>query len=340
MIDCELDYEVVEIAEIYQDGNFEDEYVYDLTMNDATEQTFFGNDILVHNSVYISFDEVMNKLGVEEDYNTRIKLSQVLTKIILKRIDEFNASESQSFYNSENMIFWDSELLASSAIFARKKKYAAHMVMQDGFPCDELLIKGLDIVRSSTPRLFRDNMKVALEKILKGSGEKEIDEFSYDLYEDFKSWTLEQIALPKACNNMGKFMPKETKVDKDMDGLIDLEEHEDNVIVFVTKTPQHMKGAILFNSWREKHKLVDLEMIKDDDKFRLLLLKKGNPLRVDAIGYTDYLPKEFQVDISYIDKPRMFELGYTRPMTMLYEAIGWKIKRYDFRKDDIEDLFE
>lgn len=40
---------------------FEDEYVYDLEVEDNTH-TFFANDILLHNSIYIRMDSVLLKL--------------------------------------------------------------------------------------------------------------------------------------------------------------------------------------------------------------------------------------------------------------------------------------
>jgi len=40
-------------------GNFEDEYVYDVEVDDETH-TFIGNDILVHNSLFVSFKPAMD----------------------------------------------------------------------------------------------------------------------------------------------------------------------------------------------------------------------------------------------------------------------------------------
>ena len=46
-------------------GMFEDEYVYDIEVGDDTH-TFIGNDILVHNSLYISYENLLKTIkGVE-----------------------------------------------------------------------------------------------------------------------------------------------------------------------------------------------------------------------------------------------------------------------------------
>jgi intein/homing endonuclease len=54
------DFEIVEIDSIEEIGSFEDEYVYDLEMEDESH-TFIGNDMLVHNtdSIFVGFEPAM-----------------------------------------------------------------------------------------------------------------------------------------------------------------------------------------------------------------------------------------------------------------------------------------
>lgn len=70
-----FDYQFDQIEKIECIGNFENEYVYDIEMDDCTH-TFIGNDILVHNSVYSQFDEVISTtdwgMG-KDDPNWRVK---------------------------------------------------------------------------------------------------------------------------------------------------------------------------------------------------------------------------------------------------------------------------
>lgn len=50
--------EIRDIVRCEQIGNFEDEYVYDIEMNDDTH-TFVANNILVHNSIYTSYENII-----------------------------------------------------------------------------------------------------------------------------------------------------------------------------------------------------------------------------------------------------------------------------------------
>lgn len=56
LLDGEI--KISDIVKCEQIGNFEDEYVYDIEMNDDTH-TFVANDILVHNSIYTSYENII-----------------------------------------------------------------------------------------------------------------------------------------------------------------------------------------------------------------------------------------------------------------------------------------
>lgn len=51
------EFEEIESCELV--GNFNDEYVYDIEVNDDTH-TFIANDMLVHNSLFVSFNPIIN----------------------------------------------------------------------------------------------------------------------------------------------------------------------------------------------------------------------------------------------------------------------------------------
>ena len=58
----EIKYNLIEIESVENVGYFENEYVYDIEVNesDYSDQTFFANDILVHNSNYVNFGRVLS----------------------------------------------------------------------------------------------------------------------------------------------------------------------------------------------------------------------------------------------------------------------------------------
>ena len=87
----------VEIEEIEEIGNFDDEFVYDLEMEDESH-TFIANDILVHNtdSIFVSFKPAMDHC----DWKNRIFNKKYLDSIDTKTII---LSKSDLDFNNENI---------------------------------------------------------------------------------------------------------------------------------------------------------------------------------------------------------------------------------------------
>ena len=278
------------------------------------------NTYIDTDSLYLSYEDIMNKLGIDQDFETRKAFTKNLTNLVIKKLDKFNADNSQDRYNSENKIFWDSELLADTAIFCIKKKYTAHMIEEDGLPCDKLLIKGLEIIRSSTPKKTRATIKAGVELMLKEGTEDELDEYCFQKYKEFREWDYNDIALPKTCKDMRKWECKEFQ--------------------FKKSTPQQYKGAWAYNNLLKKFGLVDLQPIQSGDKVKLLHLDKNNPYRISTICYMGKLPKEFGIEDRHILKKEHFTLGFVNPMKLLYNTLGWSLKDYTNRRVDISDLFE
>lgn len=81
-----FNYDVVDISSVEHIGEFQDEYVYDIEMSDDTEHTFFANNILVHNSVYVSIQSVIEKLGIPLAVDG--KITEEVHKIV-NSLDEY-----------------------------------------------------------------------------------------------------------------------------------------------------------------------------------------------------------------------------------------------------------
>ena len=62
-------YEFEKIKSCDYVGEFDNEYVYDLEIEEEgyDSQTFFANNILVHNSNYVAFEEVVNSCDWKGD---------------------------------------------------------------------------------------------------------------------------------------------------------------------------------------------------------------------------------------------------------------------------------
>ncbi len=74
-----IEYIFDEVESCEQIGSFEDEYVYDVEVDDNTH-TFIANDILVHNSLFVSFKPAMDHCEWRHAYKDELEFILALDK--------------------------------------------------------------------------------------------------------------------------------------------------------------------------------------------------------------------------------------------------------------------
>lgn len=142
-------------------GMFEEEYVYDIEMDDPTH-TFIANDILVHNSLYISYKGLLDSIEGIEKMNIDKKLD-IIVDLNTGYLDSHNEQFMHEYYanrfaNSAQR--FELETIARSGVWLDvKKRYAQILLWKDGKTFDinnlPMKIKGLEMVKSSYPKQAR-----------------------------------------------------------------------------------------------------------------------------------------------------------------------------------------
>lgn len=153
--------ESIKSIELVQNKDNKENTVYDIEVNDNTH-TFLANDILVHNSVYVSFDPLFQAMTDE----SQKKFESDEAK--LKFIEDF----SRDFLNAQNNEWcknlyeprgghsyheFELESIQKSQLVYKKKKYIKGVVWMKGKTYDKpkMSATGIEIVKSTTPRLCR-----------------------------------------------------------------------------------------------------------------------------------------------------------------------------------------
>lgn len=160
----------VGILSVEQLDDFEDEYVYDLVMEDGNYPYFVANGILVHNSNYFKTftDNIEDAVKVADTVATVVNDS--FPAFVIKA---FNATNERS-----TVIKCAREIVGESALFFKvKKKYTIKVVDNEGKRCNKLKSMGSEIKRSDTPKIIQDFLKKLMNKILDGYEYTEIADF-------------------------------------------------------------------------------------------------------------------------------------------------------------------
>ena len=272
-------------------------------------------------SIYLTFDRMMDKLGVPNTDAERLKVTRFLAKIATNKLEKFAEDFFPKRFNAKNAIFWDQELIARTGIWCAPKKYVCHIIEENGKPPKhDMLKKGLDIVRSSIPRKFKKHLTTCVDNMLKDHEESELQEYIRTLYKEFRTWSIKDISLPSSCNNWSKW-------------------GNCNGIGFLSSTPQHMKGAVAYNYYRKLLGITHYEPIKEKDRFYMVFLKRNSEYPIDTFGYKDKLPTEMGLE-RFIDWDAHFERGFVKPLNQLFDAMKWTFPESSIEFQDSDDLFE
>ena len=170
-------YEFVEIESCECIGIFEDEYVYDIEMDDPTH-TFIANDILVHNSLYISYENIITSIKDSDKLPMKKKL-EIIVDLNTGFLDDHNREYMKEYYGSrhvDSVQNFELETVALSGVWLDvKKRYAQILLWKDGKTYDidnlPMKIKGLEMVKSSYPKAARDGLKRMVRYLLEDNSD-------------------------------------------------------------------------------------------------------------------------------------------------------------------------
>jgi DNA polymerase elongation subunit (family B) len=315
----DLSHDIVDITSVECIGTFDDEYVYDIEMSDDTEHTFFANNVLVHNSVYISIDPILKKLNIPLTTDGQITpavhdIVNDLDKCVNTEILEW---ARRDLYSTDPRFVFKREIISDVGIFLQKKRYILHVLDEEGTPVDKFKYTGIELVRSTTPKKVKKFIEAIIKTSLLTQDVKKTNEVYRNSYEEFQKLDPNDVAARTTINNLERYA----------EGA--------SLYKYNNKTPSHVKGAIAYNILIKEHKIDDrYEAIQSAQKVKKLYCTK-NKYGLTVISYVSTLPQEFGINP---DWDKMFMKLVTQPTERLYQAIGWVLP--EIGKEVQTDLFE
>lgn len=314
-----VDFEVIELEE------FEEEYVYDFEMEDHEQPWFFGNGILVHNSIYVTLNSLVSRgLQLFDKDGDITKEFMNTCDRIEHHINTGMTTWAKSKLNSNDPRFiFKRETICDTGMFLKKKYYVLHMVDDEGFKCSKYKYKGVSLVKVEIPKELKPYMKNIVETMLETRDKSKCDAIFGELYEKFEEMPVEARSIIKGINTFDKYV----------DGCQGFHQ--------LSKGMQaHMKAGYFHNQL-----LKELDLggkypeVKQGDKIKILILQKPNKYNIDNVGYIGKYPQEFR-DIFTVDTEQMFEKLVYIKMREFYTAVNWHIRRPSENvRVELEDLF-
>ena len=264
-------------------------------------------------SLYINFAPLVKAMFKEENPDKQ-KVTDFLDKFCQEKVTKFLEEiyvELCDYINGyENHMEMKREIIADRAIWTAKKRYAANTLDSEGvrFETPELKVKGLEIVKSSTPSICRDKLEESVKILLTGN-ENQLIDFVDTFKKDFKKLSPKDIAFPRGVKGLDTYANATKSV------------------------PIHVRGSLNYNRLIQKHGLSKtVEMIKNGTKIKYLYLRTPNHIHDKVISFLDKLPTEFNLE-RHIDYDTQFEKSFLEPLKKISDLVGWKLEKPEIYDD-------
>lgn len=233
--------------------------------------------------------------------------------VIVPTLKEFFAKLNTILNTFKPAVGMEFECLADVNIFIEKKKYVMQIVNKEGDWCldnPKLKIKGIEVVRSSTPQCVRDKLKTALDLIFKTEDNDVLIDFIEEFRTEFYKLKYEQVAFPRGVN-----FSEYTLQSKSL--------------------PIAVRAAFIYNQALVNMNLHNKYLsIGDGGKIKFCYIKVPNVYRSDVIGVLDKLPEEM-INTFKIDYPLQFKKAFLNPLEKIFDCIGWKLEKVNC----LDDIF-
>lgn len=294
-----------DIESIESIGEFDEEYVYDIEVDDDNH-TFIGNDILVHNSTYITLGPLVKSC----DWKGNPK--DLLLKINKLRLEGFIEKMFEQYakkYNTGNLQNLELEKISYSSLMVAKKKYILNIAWKDpGIdfePQQKVTPVGVEIVQGSTPPFSRRVLKELLTYFFSKGKNLEYSDIVKRLKEYKKQFLMQDpndISKTVSIGDYEKYVLEDRKE-----------------IRLAEKCPINVRAAAVYNhhlfntKWKGKYNLINT-----GDKLKYYYAKS----EYEVFGFlpSDY-PGEFAPEVDY---DKQFEKVIIEPFNRFMAAAGFQ----------------
>jgi DNA polymerase elongation subunit (family B) len=213
----------------------------------------------------------------------------------------------------ELTIAMEPECIADVTLFKAPKMYVMQKLWDEGTFMVEKpkkKIRGIEIVRSSTPKVVREKLRECIDAIFATKSNAKLIEMIEEFRKEFKTLPIESISFPRSVK-MGEY----TRSSK---GL-----------------PIGVNAALSYNDYLLKLKLNKKYVsVANGDKIKFCYIKEPNHVRSHVIGFINKMPVEMK-DTFEINYDMQYKKAFLDPIESILDVIGWKSEE----KNSLEDFF-
>jgi DNA polymerase elongation subunit (family B) len=269
-------------------------------------------------SCFASALPIIKKNMPDIDLNDEKSMTEAILKVtgdVQSFVNKFYDVMAKRYFNIEKHRFdAKQEVIAKTSFWLAKKRYAQFIVNKAGIECDEMEVKGIDVVRTSFPIRFRKFMQKFLDDMLRKLPKEQIDISILEFKDKMPTYPVIEIAK----NTSVKF--------KSQSGETDYNPKTRHPFQFMDGTPAQAKAALAYNDLLKIWKLdKDVPPIFHGQKIKWVYLKQ-NEYGIEGIAMkadgTD--PDRVIAFIEqYVDRNAMYEQELKGKLLDFYNVLNW-----------------
>jgi len=268
-------------------------------------------------SLFIQVKDILLLKGIditnkEECVKSTLEIATELQKIANKYIAEFAMNAFHIPSDRQHFFELKQEVVIERGYFAGKRRYAMLIVNKEGVDTEEMIMMGLDLMKSNMPPLYKKFGQNLLKEIMSGKSKAEIDKAIVDFKLSLDKLPWSDLAKPTGVKQINSYIAK-----RPSPGEIFSE--------FKLKAPVNTKAAVVYNDLL-KFKRLDKKytLFTEGSKMKYVSLKP-NPYNIDVMGFTGYNDPEFITDFidKYVDREDAFNSILLNKLTGVYDDLGW-----------------
>jgi len=272
----------------------------------------FYNDT---DSVFVTVDEMSDDLTSKEFAK---EAQEYAENKMMPVVDKF-FNKIAHMTNTENKMVMDVESFCDQVIMHTPKKYIARLIVHKGNFFDktdyEFKVKGLELVRSDTPKWVQQKIYDALHIIFDGTNDELLNYIAI-AKEEFKKLPLLEMAKPMGVKDLEAYAMYD-------DGT------------FAKKTPRQHKSSYMYNKYLEDNELDrEFQRIYSGGKIGQVWFTPQGAVKMglDSIGINlhDKIPQKLLDDMEgMIDYDMMWGKAFVPPIKRLMDDVGWSFDKHN-----------
>jgi DNA polymerase elongation subunit (family B) len=264
-------------------------------------------DLLVHRYPDVDLNDMKDKMP---------KLL-ILTEELQDAANNNLNAMTEDLFNIHNKHYFvlKQEVIAEKAYWSGKRRYAMYIVNKEGLEIEELEMKGMDIMKSNFPQLFREFGEKLIKDILFSKPKSQIDKDVMDFKKSLHDIDWIHLMKPTGLKKMDEYIERKAMAGELFSKL-------------KLKCPSNTKAAITTNDFLKfKGQTKKYPEFTIGDKMFIAMLKP-NPYHIGTVGINGYndSPDIINIVDKYIDREGIFDSVMRNKLETLYSDLGWELK--------------